>query len=447
MNADRKVELLSSMHIIFCLLPDSLKTQKKLAPLTSILDDEECLAAITSSIEQKFRNETTNPKMLLSLARFTQEFQHVLKLHEEHFVAQQAIEILSADAVVGEKNPFSLHKRLLALAKEPLNFQPPEVEIAGKRTAFCLERLQASGKAFYTTREQLPRDATKEAWQQLINGLKTKIETNARAKEHLEAVYTPWQTLWESSLSDPYFSGLLELSSEEVSIPEAQLRAILHWLLLINSDIREGEIFSEREETLIKLGISIQHCTTGKKEGIALAYAQLPIANRYQAQGLQGETPEEVTAKKFFVDFVQKMLSEQFSGTNALMQELVGTTDVQQVAHHTIYLKNLIGQCVGLPHKVTFDQHAGLLYDKLIARSREEVLEIFFRHMTPNILVQALMKEVNSNWRHYQKFLEPFSSKEQVSSGWDWDDDLGIPTKLNTLGALHLLQAAGYLKT
>ena len=74
------------------------------------------------------------------------------------------------------------------------------------------------------------------------------------------------------------------------------------------------------------------------------------------------------------------------------MQELTEEPDdVQEVPHQAIYLKNIIGPVIGLLHEVLFDRHTGMLYDALVKKSREEVLEIFFRHMTPQVLVKELV--------------------------------------------------------
>jgi hypothetical protein len=277
--------------------------------------------------------------------------------------------------------------------------------------------------------------------------VKQKMESNETAKKRLQEVYgSTWEELWSSCLADSYLSGLLQLSGENVSITEAQFRAILHHLLTKEPEVKSGELFSEREDLLIHHGMSIRHCSGGKKEGISSIYTSLDPAYKYPAKGLEGKNPEEILAKQFLASVVQKALSDQFSGVNALMKELTGTGNIEQAAHQAIYPKNLIGHLIGLHHEVTFDKHTGTLYDALVAKSREEVLHAFFRYFTPQVLAQELMRGVNTNFKTNSALLSAIV--DTVSDeGWDWDEEAFVPIRLNEHGALELLQATGYLSS
>ena len=429
--------------MIFYLLPHELRTEERLSSVRSFFEDPAYKTAITTSLEHELSNERTSVSLLMKLAEFATGLQDKLGLHDEHPVIQQAIEIRSCNEVVGEKNPFSLYKKLQTLAKESATFQSPSFEISGGKTSFRLDQLQASGKAFKVTREELPKDATQEAWLSLVNTLKQKVESNPAAKKLLEEEYdTSWEELWNGSLSDPYLSGILTLSSEKVPVVEAQFRAIVHHLFAKDKTVKPGEIFSEQEDVLIKQGMSIQHCSGGKKEGIAFTYKLLDPVYQYHAKGLEGKSPEEIQAKEFLSSVLQQALSDQFSGTNALMQELVGIQNINQGSHQAIYLKNLIGPLVGLHHEVAFDRYSGVLYDSLIAKSREEVLQVFFRHFTPQVLLNELMRVVNNDFRTNYNIVRHIVSDLE---GWDYDEETFNPIKLNERGALQLLQTAGFL--
>jgi hypothetical protein len=424
----------TSPIVIFYLLPEELKTIERLKASKSLFKDPEYKAALVAALACRFSDETAPALLQQKLADFANRYQEELNLHEEHPVMLQAIEILSASSVVEEKNPFSLHKKLQELAKEPTTFQPP---------GFRLDQLQAYGKAFNVPRNELPQDATLEAWQLAANGLKQKVESNAAAKNALKKEYgTTWEQVWKGCLSDPYLSGLLTLSTGKVSIVEAQFRAILHHLLTKERAVKEGALFSEQEDLLIHQAMSIQYCPGGKKEGIAVIYKSLDPIYKYPAKGLAEGDADRLRAKEFLATWVQDVLSDQFSGTNALMQELTGTKNIEQAAHQAIYLKNLIGPLVGLHHEVTFDSHTGVLYESLVAKSRDEVLEAFFRHFTPQLLVNELMRVINNDISKMYKIVKPLMSG---SAGWDYDEET-YKTTLNEQGALQILQTAGFLK-
>jgi len=94
---------------------------------------------------------------------------------------------------------------------------------------------------------------------------------------------------------------------------------------------------------------------------------------------------------------VKLFIDRQFSGTNDLMKELIGAKpdDKYDPTHNREYLKNLIGHLVGASQEISWDDYTGWISPRFIRRSRDEVLEIFFKHVTPEAMVKALMSAVN----------------------------------------------------
>ena len=63
-------------------------------------------------------------------------------------------------------------------------------------------------------------------------------------------------------------------------------------------------------------------------------------------------------------------------------------------------LQNLLGHLLGLDHELTYDRHTNVLYDSLVEKTRETILQILFRYMTP----QGMIDEVAGKCRSYTEF-------------------------------------------
>ncbi len=119
------------------------------------------------------------------------------------------------------------------------------------------------------------------------------------------------------------------------------------------------------------------------------------------------------------------------------MQDLTGSPEIQQGAHQAIYLKNLIGGLVGVSQSVTFDRHTGTLYDQLLVKGRDEVLELLLtKYVTPESYVKEIVRVVNALPEENKQLLKSFLGNEF------WDEGVG----LNPQGALRLLEQLNFLE-
>ena len=136
---------------------------------------------------------------------------------------------------------------------------------------------------------------------------------------------------------------------------------------------------------------------------------------------------------------IQKLMGDQFSGVDSIMKELIGKNTVNQGVHQAIYLKNLIGHLVGVTQKtITFDIHTGTLYENLIRHSRHDVLAVFFKHITPDVMVNEIVRTLNASNAETKKTLKAILSDDKY-----WED----AETLNKQGALELLLELNYLST
>ena len=174
------------------------------------------------------------------------------------------------------------------------------------------------------------------------------------------------------------------------------------------------------------------------------------------ASALLGLVEKEAKAEAvnaFIGQAIQKLMAAQFTGTNELMQELTEAPkktvvdentgeskeiiNIEQGAHQLIYLKNLIGGLVGVSQGIAFDRHTGVLYDRLLARGRDEVLEMLFsKYVTPESYVNEIVRVVNELPEDNKQFLKPF-----LDNGF-WDE----AGNLNRQGVLSLLVQFDFLQ-
>ena len=448
-KTDVNIDEISTKHllIIFYLLPEDVLTQEALSRIeniTEFLEDEGCRIALIHAFEHGFQSNAFVPELLPKLAKFITKYQDELQLHDEHQVMQHAIDILASKNIEEKKNPFALYKKLKQLKKEPSTFCPTSQEVAGYTTAFCLASFRQS--AFSISREELPSNVIVDSWQSLINRLEDKMNSNEQAQAEVSIYGTSWDTLWNQCFSDVYLSTLLQSSSATVSVIEAKWRAILQSILEQDKTILEGKVFSAQEEVLIKTAMTIQACKGGKQEGIATLYRLLDPKYRYLAKGFETGDVKKDAAFAFIAAQVEQLFANQCSGTNALMQELTNMQDIEQISHQAIYLKNMIAPVIGLYHEVCFDRHTTVLYDSLVEKAREELLEAFFRHMTPQVVVTHLVSMTNekSAASLFKRHLSAFIDILEENKDWELSSD-GITIDFTAAGIVKVLRKMGYL--
>jgi len=167
---------------------------------------------------------------------------------------------------------------------------------------------------------------------------------------------------------------------------------------------------------------------------------------------------DQYQAKEFVLAFVtqvvRKFIDNHFTGSGFLMQELTGETVVSQPPHQLPYLKNLIGVHLGTTHEIIFDQYTGCISYTMLQRSREEILDIFFKHASPNSMVKDLIQEVNAEIdisknasKLFLDFLseDEFWTKKMIAVDSLWQTNIIEKRVLNPRGAIELLKAFGLI--
>ncbi len=145
---------------------------------------------------------------------------------------------------------------------------------------------------------------------------------------------------------------------------------------------------------------------------------------------------EKITS--FANQAVKSLLQAQFLGENEIMNELTGASQILQSVHQSLYIQNVIGHHVGVSEEPSFDWFTALILDQLFEKTAEEMLEVFFKHVTPKVVVENLVQNLNSAPNDVRNALQFVLLDDKFFM----DKDACL---INEMGALELLIEADYL--
>ena len=257
---------------------------------------------------------------------------------------------------------------------------------------------------------------------------------------------------------------------DEAPFPVAHLDFIAKVLLEKSDVIEDGEILSEKERMLLGVAASIQNCYAGQDEGIAGVYHWL-LAEKQSIEGgiapnhEYGSSSAKDLLYLYLVPKIQKEVLKMetlLSTENPMMRELISDEDAfNQLAHQSLYLKNLIGEDLHLEHTLILDQHAGFIDKALREKSRGEVLQVFFKHYTLNLLrdlgkaiskdiipmdQESYSEDVRKKARGLFNAITGICGEGGVDGTRAWSYN-GNKLELTEVGMIALLEKMGYLTT
>ncbi|MDP1724311.1 MAG: hypothetical protein Q8L85_06375 [Alphaproteobacteria bacterium] len=203
-----------------------------------------------------------------------------------------------------------------------------------------------------------------------------------------------------------YLENLLKCDNSYIA---AQLKCILNNLSKLNVEDGNETELSTQEMAIVKTFASILECGTGRDGAINEAYLQLD--NKFKLKTLSNHIFDSMVmdrnlattpkACEFLYSALNGLVENMFSGTNDLMLEICKEETIEEIhepVHQGLYLRNLIGNLVGSWHKVKFDLNAGLYYTPLLALSRQEALELFYKHAHTSLknLITIIQAKINN---------------------------------------------------
>lgn len=96
-----------------------------------------------------------------------------------------------------------------------------------------------------------------------------------------------------------------------------------------------------------------------------------------------------------------------------------------------------------------FDVYTFTLQDKIVGKTKQQVIEVFYRFFSPSFIVTRLKTKINNaldkpNSTVYGQ-LSKLMKNEQFSTSWAFDSSLG-EICITTAGVIHLLSQIGAIK-
>ncbi|CCB91152.1 putative uncharacterized protein [Waddlia chondrophila 2032/99] len=317
------------------------------------------------------------------------------------------------------RSPYTLYGRLLKMDKE---ISTPEVlkptrDLQGVRVKMNqphFEKMVRETKR--VTFEELDSSVTFEFLEKLFSSFETRL--SRLSSEERNKVWTSgvancvvvngaitagnvknaYELLRHTFMgTGGYVNQILKIKgADHQVVPTGYLHvyAVIKYVAACSIEIQSGSGLSSQEETLLRMLSSIQNCATGKSEGFAAFYNQLP--HEYRKFGAAAASTPAEKAKAYLGDVVQKVIGSYLDHTsiNRMAKELIGASDDGQYVHTSKYLKNLIAKRVGMPWDISFDAYPGCINDTLFNRPLQDVLKIFYKHVTPEDFVNKVYKEM-----------------------------------------------------
>lgn len=392
-----------------------------------------------------------------------------LNLREDDPVVQRAIEVKIAtdpDVKNSPKNAYMLFKDLKEKWAKPLpeDLFFPTNEIAGTNVSLDLSSFQkALQEAPPIFRKDLDKlNINENTLVDLFNDFERKrqdlsLEDRQTVDNQIfDQTEARFAALKEGFKDDLFLKKTLkdfvQAGPNDLMKPDqVYLVVILNYILSQSDEIPNGSLLTERESSLFAFAASIQGCSGGKREGLAIAYRQLPITAKPDFSSLSGETEGELQGKKYIEEFIQGNLTSVLSDDNPFLHELTNIqkqSEIPQLSHQSIYLKNLLAPKIGLKHSLVFDSYTLHINNDLFEKTTEEILNCFLKYLTPKKLVEDFKQYVNQNQKnetHLYGLLSPLMQEKDLSACWELDDN-NEAYYLTEKGALELLESAGYLK-
>ncbi|AIK96182.1 hypothetical protein [Candidatus Odyssella acanthamoebae] len=380
-----------------------------------------------------------------------------LKLYEAHFVVQEALQTrILLNNTQDQSNPYNFYR--MTLEKRSVEVEVEKLKLPVE----ILEGVQVTLNPAYlkNMRPLTVRFAdlpviNRQLLQNIDTDLTKRLGTNPKLEAEIQKNFAaPYSTLKAGALGSSLLQGLLDTQGDPktfVPVIAAKMIAITNFLQTLETDVLPGQSLSLQEQTFLKVLASIQNCVTGKEEGIHFYYTNLPSSFKFRGLIEDGTLREK--GSHWVNTLLRKEVEYLLSGTNLYLKNLIGIpvqAEIQQAAHQARYVKNVIGPDVGLSEAAAFDRYSRMIYQKLIDRSKQEMVQGFYCHLLPSHLLSSLLKTANSELFSEKGLLysQLLSLIPEAHYKESWEINLqSEEVSLTEKGALLLLCHLGVFKT
>ena len=452
-------------------------------------------------------NNIKAAKYVIAIVGIHGNNRNILGITSESELYRKALDVLVTFDIVKNtpKDPLNIykkHKEGLEITIETLTVPS---ETLGKKS-YQIDREFFQQNTFKLNKDSVPyikESILNDLTQTLHNKYNALSYENKRLfeKEVKDKTTIYWNALLQDSLRNPYMNELLK--NRFKSIYHAYFACSMRYISQLPTNVRENSFLTEQEEILLKLASCTLTCTTGKNEGIASFYGNLPP--EYSLAGKDSDS--DVGINTMLTTLITKLLEDQFSGQNDLMRRLVGidkekynsylntqqslftnrnalrmilnqnpnrthpsenslmekivsqrkilttlysSVHVKQPVHQALYLKNAIAYHVGLPHSIAYDRATSCLNDTLLGKSTIDLLKAFYSTFTPKHFVNSVKSYINRLFKKGERIKNRYYNNlahyiTNQSTAWEMDKDFNI-IGITEDGTAQLLCSLGWLK-
>lgn len=421
-------------------------------------------------------------------------------LHQDHPIANRALAIVTNMQDPNDlKNAYSLNRKIINSSNVIADVTPGRFERGSRVLSLNMETFRERAKAVEPIKgaDLIKKGITLETIIDLFEMGEITPAKDAYIYNNLTSPPQPperrnFAFFREYFIESPDVQKLLRVdpSDENVNPNVNYFFTILEYLRDVKaaylkeraqrpesdiSEITEESPFLPHEVTILSNFASLLGCSEGFMQGIPSVYNTLPTT---YTMGMVAMDSSETNAIKFVNFFVQRFYEQQFNSENSLMFALTGETGrIVERAHQSHFVKGMIAHVVGYVQKHWFDPDGANVATALASRSQEEILQIFYEHVTPITLVEALKLFVEQQASSVNLFgsfnmllgldpqITPLTDKEidklesegqrralreklerndiEMKEVWDVGTD---PISLTEEGAIRVLLATGYLE-
>lgn len=355
------------------------------------------------------------------------------------------------------QSPYTIYERLIAASESHPSIETPWAEIEGLRVRFNVAQMQTTVQKTIPRAQVMEKLAGRELpnppFAALADRMKARIDVMTPEDRQACLAHLHEQDSLHglcTNLKDGFFAELFSSAlPDEVPIQRAYPFAILGYILAQSNNPPEAGGLSEQEYVLLAFSSSVQNCSKGKLEGLIGFYNRLDKPSQYAIGPAEANTIEQLTSH--MPDQIRRLMEEDFSGHNHMMREMTSTAadrDVSQLAHQSIYLKNMLGVHLGLRDAVEFDIYSQCISRILSQKNLNKLAEIFFRHFTVDRVIEkvkeyyaAQVKEggapdmalynASNDWLQLEG--------DKLTDAWDIGVVRIVPTTIGAIGILHKL--------
>ncbi len=321
----------------------------------------------------KMLDNEKNGKMVSKVSRLILENLEYFGLCEESPIVQKAItRKIDTKNLSDPKNKYVVYKFLYDSQKNEL----PDLLLKPSENGLVLNPHAFLSIARLPKSRDLPKNISPKVLINLFDNCQLSD------KKCREITANSLSFLRKNFTQDKHLAKLLSPSKNKyITLAAYQFSWLIHYVNNLPDE--------SRDETLLQHSASIQMCPKGKEEGIAAIFHTLPL----DSKGLLYANSNGHEAVR---SILQSVINQILSSESSFMIEMTGKEPpIAELAHQSTFLRNLIGNKVGLETPLCFDEHTSQITDALIKRSFKEVYTSFFKHLTPKLLISKFCLFVN----------------------------------------------------